>query len=392
MHFMTLARQADDPILAMGAAFSADARTRKLDLGIGVYRDEWGRTPVMRAVKEAEDRLLRGQPTKSYLGVEGDREFLTALEPVVLGDERSDHALASIQTVGGTGALRLAADLLALEKPDRTVWFGAPSWSNHGALFAAAGLAVRTYRYLDPLSQQIDEVAFGEALEAAREGDVFVLHGCCHNPTGVDASAAQWRSIGRALARRNLLPLVDFAYHGLGQGLEADRAGLRILLEGVPSALVAYSCSKNFALYRERAGALFVVGQRPGVELAASNLTALARANYSMPPDHGAAVVRTILHSDELSAMWRAELDAMRGRVRRLRALLAGEGRIGPVDLGRLATQHGFFSSLELAPADVARLREDHGVYVVPSGRINIAGLREEQVRPFAAALRAVLA
>lgn len=392
MHFMTLARQADDPILAMGAAFSADVRDRKLDLGIGVYRDASGQTPVMRAVKEAERRLLIGQPTKSYLGVEGDRAFLEGVEPLALGDARADHAVTAIQTVGGTGALRLAADLLAREKPDRTVWFGAPSWTNHGALFAAAGLAVRTFRYLDPLSQQIDEAAFGEALEAAREGDVFVLHGCCHNPTGVDASAAQWRSIGRALARRNLLPLVDSAYHGLGQGLEADRAGLRILLEEVPSALVAYSCSKNFALYRERVGALFVVGRRQGVELAASNLTALARATYSMPPDHGAAVVRTILHSDELTAIWRAELDAMRGRVQGLRALLAREGRIGPIDLGRLATQHGFFSSLALAPADIARLRDDHGVYVVPSGRINIAGLREEQVGAFVAALRAVLA
>jgi aromatic-amino-acid transaminase len=221
---------------------------------------------------------------------------------------------------------------------------------------------------------------------------VFVLHGCCHNPTGVDASAAQWRSIGRALARRNLLPLVDSAYHGLGQGLEADRAGLRILLEEVPSALVAYSCSKNFAIYRERVGALFAVGGRQGVELAASNLTALARATYSMPPDHGAAVVRTILHSEELSAIWRAELDAMRKRVRGLRGLLAQEGRIGLIDLGRLATQNGFFSSLAIAPADIARLRDDHGVYVVPSGRINIAGLREDQVGAFAAALRAVLA
>lgn len=392
MHFMTLARQADDPILAMGAAFFADVRDRKLDLGIGVYRDECGQTPVMRAVKEAERRLLIGQPTKSYLGVEGDHAFLAGLEPLALGDARADHAVTAIQTVGGTGALRLAADLLAREKPDRTVWFGAPSWTNHGALFAAAGLAVRTFRYLDPRSQDMDEAAFGEAVDAAREGDVFVLHGCCHNPTGVDASAAQWRSIGRALARRNLLPLVDSAYHGLGQGLEADRAGLRILLAEVPSALVAYSCSKNFAIYRERVGALFVVGGRQGVELAASNLTALARATYSMPPDHGAAVVRTILHSEELSAIWRAELDAMRKRVRGLRGLLAQEGRIGPIDLGRLATQNGFFSSLAIAPADIARLRDDHGVYVVPSGRINIAGLREDQVGAFAAALRAVLA
>ena len=211
-------------------------------------------------------------------------------------------------------------------------------------------------------------------------------------PCRSTAIALRWRSIGRALARRNLLPLVDSAYHGLGQGLEADRAGVRILLEEVPNALVAYSCSKNFALYRERVGALFVVGRRQGVELAASNLTALARATYSMPPDHGAAVVRTILHSDELTAIWRAELDAMRGRVQGLRALLAREGRIGPIDLGRLAAQHGFFSSLALAPADIARLRDDHGVYVVPSGRINIAGLREEQVGAFVAALRAVLA
>ncbi len=392
MHFMTLARQADDPILAMGVAFSADARARKLDLGIGVYRDGRGQTPVMQAVKEAESRLLLRQPTKSYLGVEGDHAFLAALERLALGDDGLDHAVASIQTVGGTGALRLAADLLALEKPGRTVWFGAPSWPNHGALFAAAGLAVRTFRYLDPLSQQIDEAALWEAVAAAREGDVFVLHGCCHNPTGVDASEAQWRSIGKALAQRRLMPLVDFAYHGLARGLEADRAGLRILLEEVPGALVAYSCSKNFALYRERVGALFVVGQRQGVDLAASNLTALARANYSMPPDHGAAVVRTILDSDELSAIWRAELDAMRARVGELRAALAREGRIGPVDLDRLATQHGFFASLELAPAEIVRLREDHGVYVVPSGRINIAGLREDQVGSFAAALRAVLA
>ena len=390
MYFTSLSAQPNDPILAMSTAFAGDGREGKIDLGIGIYRDARGGTPVMRAVKRAEDRLLGAQASKSYLGVEGDRVFVSALQNLIFGEDQEGLAIGGVQTVGGTGALRLAADLLALEAPDRTIWFGLPSWPNHGAVFTAAGLRTRSFRHADPATQTLDLAAIEAAIADAAEGDVFVLHGCCHNPTGIDMDVSTWRHIGELLAARKLLPLVDMAYHGFGAGIEDDRAGLDALLAVAPAALVAYSCSKNFAMYRDRVGALFVVGSQAGVDLALSNLMPLARTNYSMPPDHGAAVVRTILQSAELTREWLAELTEMRTRVGMLRASLAAHGNAGRIDLSPLAWQNGFFSILPITPEEVARLRAEHGIYVVPNGRVNIAGLREDQVDRLVAGLAAL--
>ncbi|WP_157218196.1 aromatic amino acid transaminase [Flavisphingomonas formosensis] len=387
MYFATLSAEPRDPILAIIDAFASDRRTDKIDLGIGVYRDAEGGTPVMRVVKLAEQQLLAEQASKGYLGIEGDRHFVAALQPILFGTLPRALDIAGVQSVGGTGALRLAADLLALERRDRTVWFGLPTWANHLPLFAAAGLQTRTFRYVDPATQRVDGAALGDAVAQARQGDVIVVHGCCHNPTGIDLDLETWREIGVQCARKGLLPVVDMAYHGFGHGLDEDAAGLRALLEEVPAALIAYSCSKNFALYRERTGALFVVGSGLGVELAMSNLFALARANYSMPPDHGAAVVRTILQSPALARAWREELGEMRTRVRSLRAALAAHGRRGPVDLVPLGQQNGFFSSLPLDAGQIMHLREAHGIYIAPNGRINVAGLAETQLDRFAASL-----
>lgn len=386
MFFASLSVQPNDPILAMIADFAGDARLEKIDLGLGVYRDASGATPVMRAVKRAEDRLLGTQSSKTYLGVEGDRDFVDLLRPLIFGG-RALHAVGGVQAVGGTGALRLAADLLALEKPDRAVWFGVPSWPNHAALFKAAGLQIRTFRHADPATQDLDLDALHAAIDDAREGDAFILHGCCHNPTGIDMDVATWRDIGTRMAARNLLPVIDIAYHGFGAGIAEDVAGVQALLEVVPAALVAYSCSKNFALYRERVGALFVAGPKAGVDLALSNLMPLARANYSMPPDHGAAVVRTILQSEELTRAWLDELAHMRARVSGLRAMLAAAGQVGRIDLAPFGRQRGFFSMLPITPEDVAHLRDADGIYIVPNGRMNVAGLREEQIERLVAGL-----
>jgi len=390
MNFTTLTAQPSDPILSMAASFASDLRAEKIDLGLGVYRDVHGATPVMGAVKQAEDQLLSEQASKVYLGVEGDPVFVSALQSLIFGGGSSPHCIGGFQAVGGTGALRLAADLLAVEQMGRTVWIGMPSWPNHAALFKAAGLETRTFRHSDPVTQTLYLAAIEAAIAAARPGDAIVLHGACHNPTGIDMDAATWRHIGELLAARQVLPVVDMAYHGFGVDLEEDLVGFRALLDVVPAALLAYSCSKNFALYRERVGALFVVGSRAGVDLALSNMMPLARANYSMPPDHGAAVVRTILQSPQLSAAWRTELAQMRTRVSGLRTKLGSYGQAGRIDLAPLGRQNGFFSMLAVTPDEVATLREDHGIYIVPNGRVNVAGLREEQLDAFVAGLAAL--
>lgn len=389
MHFTTLAPQPDDPILGLMTAFAADRRDDKIDLGIGVYRDEHGRTPIMRAVKQAENGLVATQATKGYLGVDGDPVFVELLGKLAFGEELAAFGACGVQVVGGTGALRMAADLLALERPGRTVWLGLPSWPNHAAIFAATGLKLKTFSHADEHGG-FNLAALEQVAARAAPGDVVVLHGACHNPTGIDPDAAQWAQIGALLAQHDLLPLIDMAYHGLGLGLDEDRLGLRALVRSVPAALVAYSCSKNFALYRERVGALFVTGQSDGKSLVQSNLIALARANYSMPPDHGAAVVRAVLSDPTLHALWAGELAEMGERVRALRLALAAHGGAGPVDLAMLERQNGFFAMLPLDAGQVVRLREEHGIYIAPNGRTNLAGLRQSQIAPFVAALGAL--
>lgn len=381
--FGRLERQPPDPLLAIIAAHRGDPRTDKIDLGVGVYRDDAGKTPVLRAVKAAEARLLADQDTKAYLGADGDVRYVELLETILFGRLPLDRAqLTGVQTPGGTGALRLGAELIATANPDATVWMGAPTWANHAPVFRAAGLSLAMHPFYDQPSGTIRFDAMTTALEAARPGDVLLLHGCCHNPTGAEFSAEEWRSIADLSARRGLIPFIDLAYQGLGVGLDEDAASTRRILEAVPQALIAYSCDKNFGLYRERVGALWVKAPDAGGAVRQNMLT-LARSLWSMPPDHGAAIVRIVLDDDDMTADWRSELDEMRGRLNRLRHdLAATHPRLAPI--GR---QQGMFAMLPIDVATVAALREQHAIYMTDSARISIAGLNADTLPRFTAAL-----
>lgn len=382
-----LAGQPADSLLALIGECRRDSRAEKIDVGVGVYRDATGATPVFDAVKSAEKFLVKTQLSKGYLGPEGDVGFLNLLTPVIFGDADMADRLSGLQTPGGTGALRLAAELIATAKPDARVFVGGPTWPNHLPILAASRLAVVNYRYFDTDTQTVNFAAMVAALGQARRGDVALLHGCCHNPTGADLDPVQWAVIADLLAARGAVPLIDLAYHGLGKGLAEDAAGMRIVLERVDEALVAYSCDKNFGLYRERTGVLFAVSQHSrAAGVTQSNLLALARANWSMPPDHGAAVVRIILEDQVLSKSWREELEAMRRRIVRVRALLA----VADPMLDPLTSQHGMFATLPLADDQVATLRREHAIYMTGSGRINLAGLTDATIPTFVAALSAV--
>ena len=379
--FGALKPQAPDALLSLIGLYRADDRPEKLDLGVGVYRDLDGETPVLSAVKAAEARLLEGQSTKAYLGPEGDLAFLELLKPIIFGHARDDAF--GIQTPGGTGALRLGAELIAAARPGARIFMGAPTWPNHPQIFDLTRLRTITYPYFNPHTQAVRFDEMMEALRNAEPGDALLLQACCHNPTGADLSISQWRLIADLVARRDLTPLIDLAYQGLGAGLEQDAAGMRVVLDAAPDALLAYSCDKNFGLYRERVGALFALSKSPSrLDLAATNIKALARANWSMPPDHGAAVVRVILECHELTKTWNAELESMRRRILDVRQALATSAP----RLKGLIHQHGLFAQLPLSPAQVARLRDQFGVYMAGSGRINLAGLTPETVPLFAQA------
>lgn len=388
MRFATLTRQPDDPLLKIIGQHAADPRPDKIDLGVGVFRDEEGRTPVMTAVKAAEARLLETQASKSYLGPEGDTGFVQALARIVIGDAVSSDRCVGLQTPGGTGALRLTAELLARAGVTR-IWIGSPSWANHAPIYRQAGVEPAMIPCYDLTSQTFDLEGFLAGLDGAVEGEAVLLHGCCHNPIGIDPDAAGWSAIAERVAGQKLIPVVDLAYQGLGDGFDTDAAGARAMLAAVPEALLAYSCDKNFGLYRERTGALFAIA--PDADAGAvvlSNLLALARANWSMPPDHGAAIVRIILEDQALTAEWRDELETMRQRLEGLRAMLAGGGRIGTVDLGAVAHGKGMFATLPLSPPQVEWLRDRHAIYMAGSGRINIAGFNVAAVGRFHDALR----
>ena len=381
--FASLTAQAPDPLLSLIALYREDPRPQKIDLGVGVYRDEDGHTPIMRAMKVAEQKLVDEQPTKSYLGPEGDSGFVNLTARLALGSQA--EGLVGVQTPGGTGALRLAAALIQTARPGGTVWLGTPSWPIHAPIFESAGLTVRTYRHYNPATGGLAFEDLKRALQQARGGDVFLIHGCCHNPSGVDPDADQWTEIARLIAERGVVPLIDLADQGLGDGLDEDAAGARLLVAAVDEALIAYSCDKNFGLYRERTGALFV--KAAAAETARSNLHLLARYIWSMPPDHGAAAARIILETPALNADWRAELDTVRDRLNGVRqALAAAHPRLAP-----LGDQKGMFSLLPLTPDQVSAIRRDHAVYMAGSGRINIAGLTLESVPRFAQAFDAVL-
>jgi aspartate/tyrosine/aromatic aminotransferase len=385
-----------DPILGLFEEFQADPRPGKVSLASGVYVDESGITPILDTVAEAERRILAEETTKLYKPIAGDPAYTRAVRALLLG---ADHAAIAegraetLHTPGGTGALRVAADLIRRIRPEATIWMPIPTWPNHPQVFAAAGLATASYPYMDPATGTLDATGMLAALRAIPAGDVVLLHACCHNPTGIDPDPATWAAIADAVETAGALPLVDFAYQGFGDGLREDATGLLALMRPGRELLLASSFSKNFALYDERVGALTLVGTT--AEDAATLLThakATVRANYSNPPAHGGEIVATVLADPELRDRWEDEVAMMRDRINgNRRAFVEGLTAAGvPGDHERLLRQRGMFSLLGLAADQVRRLKEEHAVYVVGAGRVNVAGLTRANLEPVCRAIAAV--
>ena len=392
-----LPTQAPDALLAVMAAYAADPSAEKVDLGVGVYKDAVGATPVMAAVKAAEARLIAAQTSKVYVGPGGNRPFAGFIERLTLGADHpalKDGRVATLQTPGGCGALRLIADLVIRAGGTGQILIGEPTWANHHPLLTSAGLSAQRMPYFDVRRQALRFDEMIGAMNLAPSGTVVLLQGACHNPTGADLDRAQWAEVTEVLQRRGLVPLVDQAYQGLGNGLDEDAEGIRMLAAALPEVLVSVSCSKNFGLYRERVGAVVVVAQSAvGASTSLTHLQMLARRMYSMPPDHGAAIVATLASDPALLQAWQAELTTMRDRVNGLRRMLADAlaAEYGDDRHEAIARQRGMFSLLgSLSPEAVARLAREEHVYTAPDGRINLAGLPERAVGRVAAALRRV--
>ncbi len=396
--FETIVAAPPDPILGLTEAFKKDKNASKVNLGVGVYKDAAGQTPILNSVKSAEERLLKSENTKNYLPIDGQPEFDRATVELLFG--AGHPVLAAQRTVtaqapGGTGALRVAADFVFSTLGKRTVWLSDPTWPNHPQVFNAAGLPTASYPYFDKQTNGVAFEAMLNALRAAPEGDVVVVHGCCHNPTGVDLQPQQWRALGEVLAERKLLPLVDFAYQGFANGLEEDAAGLHQLVQHCDSMLVASSYSKNFGLYNERVGALTLVApDDKQAEAALSHIKRVARANYSNPPAHGGAIVATVLNDPQLRTQWEAEVAEMRDRINTMRHLFVETLQEKGVDrdFSFIARQHGMFSFSGLNTDQVKALRERFGIYIVGSGRISVAGMTEDNMDYLCSAIAEVLA
>ncbi len=380
-----------DPILGLAEAFQKDSRPQKTNLTSGVYCDEQGKTPVLECVKEAERLLVDREATKTYLGIDGLAEFVRQAIDLTFAGAVPAQRVAGFQTPGGTAGLRVAADFLASNFPGARIWMSNPTWPNHPAIFQAAGLTTEVYPYLSSDRTQVDFQAVIETLEReGRAGDILCLHACCHNPTGVDLAPDQWEEIATLSAQRGMLPLVDFAYLGFGDGLEADRRGLLTLVDRHEELLVCTSFSKNFGLYSERVGALMVVAAAAETtDIVRSNVKRLIRANYSNPPRHGAAIVAAILEDPDLRRRWESELAGMRQRIHEVRRRLVERLReLGaPRDFGFLLDQRGMFSYTGLSPMQVDWLRREKGVYIVGSGRINVAGITPDNLDVVARAI-----
>ena len=387
----TLKPQPQDKILQLIAMFREDARANKIDLGVGVYKDATGLTPVMRAVKAAEKTLWETETTKTYTALAGEPAYNAAMVGMILGEGYADRA-ASVATPGGTGAIRQALELIKLASPDATVWISAPTWPNHPSIIKYLGMPMAEYRYFDEATRGVDFAGVMADLARVKAGDAVLLHGCCHNPTGANLTLDQWAEVVALLAKKGAVPLVDLAYQGFGDGLEEDAAATRLIAGAFPEVLIAASCSKNFGIYRERTGILIALTSPDRKAVVQGNLNFLNRQNYSFPPDHGARLVTMILGDAGLSADWKAELEEVRQNMLSLRQQLADELRRATNSdrYDFVATHRGMFSRLGLSEAQVVRLREEHGIYMVGDSRINIAGLNASTVPVLAAAIAAV--
>lgn len=385
-----LKAQPADKILALMAAYREDPRDTKVDLGVGVYKDASGNTPVMRAVKEAEKRLQKEQTTKAYVGLAGDPAFSDAMIGLILGDTIPRDRIAAVATPGGTGAIRQALELIKMAAPEATIWLSDPTWPNHPSIIKYLGLKSKTYRYFDKETRGVDYVGMLTDLGAMLPGDIVLLHGCCHNPTGANLTLPQWDGVIKLMQEKSAMPFIDIAYQGFGDGLAEDAAATRKITAAFDTVLIAGSCSKNFGIYRERTGIFMAIGKDAAdTPLVQQNLNFLNRQNYSFPPDHGARVVTTIINDPELRADWEAELEETRNGMLGLRKMLADELRhlTNSDRFDFLADHRGMFSQLGTTPELVEKLRADHGIYMVSDSRMNIAGLNAKTVPILAKAI-----
>lgn len=381
--FETIPAKKGDSILALMTEFRNDPRTDKMDLGIGIYRNNEGETPIMKAVMEAQKILLETEPTKAYQGLVGDVEYTELMQKFLLNGTKALDRAATLHTPGASGALRALADLIAVTQPDSTVWISNPSYVNHQPIMEKAGLKVGTYPYLNPQTKLVDEQAMLAKVAELGKGDVLLLHGCCHNPSGADISLETWQTIADLANKNGFLPFVDIAYQGLGDGLEEDAKGLHLLANQVEELLISTSCSKNFGLYRERTGAAMVVtNSREQALNSRALMCELTRGSYSMPPAHGAGVVKIILQDEALTAMWQQELAEMTKRVSGLRTALVNEfqQKTQSNQFDYFAQHKGMFTLTGFADDMLEKLKSDFGIYIVKGGRINVAGLKEHEV------------
>ncbi len=388
--FENLTAQPADKILALMQAYREDPRADKVDLGVGVYKDASGNTPVMRAIKTAEQQLWEAQTTKAYTGLAGAPEFADAMIDLVLGTSVERGRIAAAATPGGTGAVRQAMELIKWMNPEATIWVSNPTWPNHLSIIKYVGLNLREYRYFDKDTRAVDFDGMSEDLKQAKPGDVVLLHGCCHNPTGANITTAEWAEVISILQETGATPMIDIAYQGFGDGLEEDAAGVRMVASEMPETLIAASCSKNFGVYRERTGILMAISANAAAtKLTQGSLNYLNRQNFSFPPDHGARLVSMILTDDALRADWQAELEEVRLGMLGLRTQLADElKRLTNSDRFNFIAEHrGMFSQIGTTPELVEKMRADSGIYMVSDSRLNIAGLNDKTVPVLAKAI-----
>lgn len=386
-----------DPLLGLMVQYRHDTRDDKIDLGVGVYKDASGNTPVLSSVKQAEDFLLKNEDSKSYVGPAGNLAFGETMTRLVFGEEHiavEENRLVALQTPGGCGALRALAELIQRSCTGARVWVSDPTWANHTPLLGDAGLTLKTYPYYDHKTHGVRFNDMKACLQQAEPGDVVLLHGCCHNPSGADLSETQWQDIVDLMLERKLIPLIDMAYQGFGESLEADAYGVRLASERLPEVMVAVSCSKNFGLYRERVGCAFVITREPNAATRSlTHLMTIARGIYSMPPSHGASIVATILQSQDLTAHWHSELEAMNARIQWVRREFMQEihQQLQSERFNFITSQKGMFSFLGISSEEVASLAEDYGIYMAASSRVSLAGLNTANLSYFCHSLRAVV-
>ncbi|SIO94112.1 amino acid aminotransferase [Vibrio spartinae] len=386
-----------DPILGLTEEFKSDPRSEKINLGVGIYKDESGQTPILATVKKAEAILLESEKTKSYLTIEGMADYALAVQKLLFGADAeivtSQRAKTS-QAPGGTGALRVAGEFIKRHMSSSKIWISNPTWANHNGVFKAAGLEIAQYSYYNAATKDKDFSAMVADLQGAEAGDIVLLHGCCHNPTGIDPTPEEWETLAKLVAEKGLIPLFDFAYQGFAKGVEEDAAGLRVFARYNQELLVASSFSKNFGLYNERVGAFTLVAESKEIATTAfSQVKGIIRSIYSNPPAHGAAIVTTILNHPELYAAWIQEVAEMRDRIQEMRDLFVATLKEQGVqqDFGFIARQNGMFSFSGLNPEQVAQLKNEFGIYIVGSGRISVAGMTKNNMLPLCKAIAAVV-